>query len=64
VKALQEVFSGLEKVPVTEAGIRAALSKGGLPCTLDEAGDRLRQYLADVTKGKDPSRVRIVLEEA
>lgn len=64
LKALQEVFSGLEKVPVTEAGIRAALSKGGLPCTLDEAGDRLQKYLSDVTKGKDPSRVRIVLEEA
>ncbi len=63
VKALQEVFSGLEKVPVTEAGIRAALSKGGLPCTLDEARERLQRYLAEATKGKEPSRVRIVIEE-
>lgn len=63
VKGLQEVFSGLEKVPVTDAGLRTALAKGGLPCTLDEARQRLEQYLKDVTAGKDPSRVRIVLED-
>ncbi len=64
VKALQEVFSGLEKVLLTDAAIRAALSKGGLPCTLNDARERIEQYLKDATTGKDPSRVRIVLEEA
>lgn len=64
VKALQEVFSGLERVEVTGPAIHAALTKGGSPCTLDEAKERFDNFLRDVAKGKEPSRVRIVLEEA
>jgi hypothetical protein len=63
VKALQELFSGLERVQVTGHGIHAALTKGGSPCTLDEAKDRFEQFLRDVSKGKDSFRVRIVLED-
>ncbi len=63
-KALQEVFSGLERVPVTGPAIHAALIKGGSPCTLDEAKERFGQFLNEASQGKDPSRVRIVLEEA
>jgi len=62
VKALQEVFSGLERVAVAASAIHAALAKGGSPCTLDEARDRFEQFLQDASKGMDPARVRIVLE--
>ena len=37
--------------------------QGGSPCTLDEAKERFEQFLKDVSKGKEPSRVRIVLED-
>ncbi|MBK1699955.1 DUF6079 family protein [Thiococcus pfennigii] len=63
VKALQEILSGLEKVVVNEARLRAALTDGGIPCTLSELRDRFESYLAGLTKGKDASRVRVVVEK-
>ena len=63
VKALQEVLSGLEKVVLTETELRTALTDGGVPCTVSELKDRFDGFVADITKGKDASRVRIVLEK-
>jgi len=34
----------------------------GEPTTTEELKKRFDEYLADLTKGKDPSKVRIVLE--
>lgn len=62
VKALQEILSGLEKVVLTEARLRSALADGGMPCTVGELKDRFNAFVSDLTKGKDTSRVRIVLE--
>jgi hypothetical protein len=39
-----------------------ALLKGGTPATTDELIKRFDGYLAYLTKGKDLSKVRIVLE--
>jgi predicted ATPase len=63
VKALQEVLSGLEKVVLTETRLRSALTDGGVPCTLAELRHRFDGFLADLTKGKDSARVRIVIEK-
>ncbi len=63
VKALQEVLSGLEKVVLTETELRTALTDGGVPCTVSELKDRFEGFVAEITKGKDASRVRIVLEK-
>jgi hypothetical protein len=62
VKALQEVFSGLERVSVTTSAIQTALLKGGSPCTLDEARERFDSFLKEISKGKEQLRVRLVLE--
>ena len=62
VKALQEVLSGLEKVPVTTVAIANALTKGGMPCTPQQFEDRFEQYVKSLTKGKDANKVRIVIE--
>ncbi len=62
VKALQEVLRGLEKVVVTPEDLRKALLRGGMPCTVQELGERFKRYLAELTKGKDVSTVRIVVE--
>lgn len=62
VKTLQDVLSGLDKVVVQRAALNDALVKGGLPCTLDEARARFDGYLAGLTRGKDPAKVRIVVE--
>lgn len=62
VKALQEILSGLEKVVLTEARLRSALTDGGVPCTVGELKERFEAIVADLTKGKDTTRVRIVVE--
>jgi hypothetical protein len=62
IHALQEVLSGLEKVSVKTADMRAALLAGGSPATPAEMKKRFEEYLDKLTKGKEPGKVRIVLE--
>jgi hypothetical protein len=62
IHALQEVLSGLEKVSVKTADMREALLAGGSPATPAEMKKRFEEYLDELTKGKEPGKVRIVLE--
>ena len=62
IHAVKEVLSGLARVVVTTDGLRAALLSGGSPATLGEMKKRFEDYLDDKAKGKDPGKVRIVLE--
>jgi alanine-alpha-ketoisovalerate/valine-pyruvate aminotransferase len=62
VAALQEALSGLAKVVVTTDSLRTALLTGGSPATLPELRKRFDDYLVEIAKGKDASKVRIVLE--
>lgn len=62
IHALGEVLSGLQKVPVKTEDLRAALLSGGSPSTPAEMKKRFEDYLDKVTKGKEPGKVRIVLE--
>jgi hypothetical protein len=62
VKALQEVLSGLQKVVVRRDDLQTALLRGGAPCTLGELRERFDAYLAELSKGKDAAKIRIVLE--
>ncbi|MBW2068238.1 MAG: ATP-binding protein [Deltaproteobacteria bacterium] len=62
IHALKEVLSGLIKVEVTLEDMRAALLKGGSPVTREEIKKRFEEYLDELTRGKEPSKVRIVLK--
>ena len=62
IGAMQEVLSGLTKVSVKTADLRAALLAGGSPVTPAEMKKRFEEYLDRLTKGKEPGKVRIVLE--
>ncbi len=62
VKALQDALTGLEKIAVTDTALREALTKGGMPCTVDELKERFESYLAGLTKGKDAKKTRVVVE--
>ena len=61
-QALQEVLSGLVKVVVKTEDLRAALLAGGLPANPDEMKKRFESYLDGLAKGKEPAKVRLVLE--
>lgn len=62
IQALQEALSGLTKVAVTIVDLRNALLSGGSPATPTEMRKRFEEYLEKLTKGKEPGKVRIVLE--
>jgi len=62
VGALQEALSGLAKVVITNETLRAALLSGGSPATVSELKRRFDDYLVEIVKGKDASKVRVVLE--
>lgn len=62
VKALQEVLGGLQPVTFGGADLQVALSDGGLPCTISDLKERFDRYVANLTKGKDASKVRILIK--
>jgi hypothetical protein len=62
VHALKEVLSGLVKVTVKALDLQQALQVTDGPATPAEMKKRFEAYIDQLTKGKDPAKVRIVLE--
>lgn len=62
VEALQEALSGLIKVSITLDNLKSALLAGGSPATLPELKKRFDDYLEEISKGKDPRKLRVILE--
>ncbi|MGI8554106.1 MAG: DUF6079 family protein, partial [Dehalococcoidia bacterium] len=62
VRALQSAFEGLERVAVGKDELLAGLANGGAPSSVNELKERLNAFLTQLTRDKDPSRVRIVVE--
>jgi hypothetical protein len=62
IDTVKEALSGLLKVEVKTEELKAALLKGGSPATLEEMKKRFDDFLAELSKGKDSGKVRIVLE--
>ena len=62
VEALSEALSGLVKVVVNTADLKAALLEGGSPASPPEIKVRFDNYLNRLSTGQDPAKVRVVLE--
>jgi hypothetical protein len=62
VHALKEVLSGLVKITVKAQALQRALQFTDGPATPAEMKKRFADYIDQLTKGKDPAKVRIVLE--
>lgn len=62
IQALKEVFSGLIKVAVNAKDIQKALQIESGSATPLEMKRRFTDYIEQITKGKDPAKVRIVME--
>jgi hypothetical protein len=62
VHALKEVLSGLVKVTVKAQELQQALQVTDGPATPAEMKKRFEEYVDQLTKGKDPAKVRIVME--
>jgi len=62
VDAMREVLGGLDRVAVDPGTMTEALKRGGMPVKAAELRERFDGWLDDITRGKDPSKVRIVIE--
>ncbi len=62
IEALGEVLSGLVKVVVKTADLKAALLDGGSPASPFEIRARFESYLNRLCEGQEPTKVRVVLE--
>lgn len=62
LRAVREALSGLVKVSLKVETLKEALLAGGSPATLAEMRQRYDGFLADLAKGKDPDKVRLVVE--
>ena len=62
VHALKEVLSGLVKVTVNVQELQHALQVTDGPATPREMKKRFEEYIDQLTRGKDPAKVRIVME--
>ncbi len=63
IRVLKRLLSGLVKVSIRTGDLKAALLQGGVPATPDEFRKRFDAFLDDRTRGKDPDKVRIILED-
>ncbi|MBF0235883.1 MAG: ATP-binding protein, partial [Desulfamplus sp.] len=62
VHALKEVLSGLVKVSVKAQELQKSLQIESGPATPAEIKKRFNDFIDQLSKGKDPAKVRIVLE--
>ncbi len=62
LQALAHTLEGLERVTLSPEEILEALTRPGMPCTADDLRQRWEKLLQQRLSGKDPSRVRIVIE--
>jgi hypothetical protein len=60
--AIKEALTDLALVSVKIGDLREALLAGGSPATPAEMRKRFEEYMEGLTKGKEPGKVRIVLE--
>jgi len=62
IDAMREVLGGLDRVAVDPGAMTEALKRGGMPVKAAELRERFNGWLDEITRGKDPSKVRIVIE--
>lgn len=62
IHALKEVLSGLVKITVKVQSLQEALQVTDGPATPAEMKKRFDGYIDQLTRGKDPAKVRLVLE--
>ena len=62
IQGMQQALSGLVAIGLSASELMTALSGGGAPCTVDQLQNRFKEFLEKKTQGKDPSKVRVVIE--
>lgn len=63
VQGLQNALSGLIPLAVKPADLLTALGDGNTPCTVEQFRNRFEDFVQEMTRGKDVSKVRIIVEK-
>jgi hypothetical protein len=61
ISTLRDVLSGLEKKEVSLDELKSILFKNGSPVTVEEMQERFNSFIQEITKGKDPKKIRIII---
>lgn len=62
VQGMQQALAGLVAIPVKPTALLAALAEGGAPCTIEQLQGRFTTFVQQMTAGKEPAKVRLVIE--
>jgi hypothetical protein len=62
VQGIQQALSGLIAIPIKRADLLVALSESGAPCTIEQLQSRFEAFVQKITGGKEPAKVRLVME--
>ena len=62
IQGMQNALSGLERISVSHADLLNMLSECDTPCTVDDLRSQLEAFIQQLVKGKDVSKIRIVIE--
>lgn len=62
VQGMQQALSGLIAIAIRPNDLLDALGDGGAPCTVEQIEARFVRFVQQITRGKEPSKVRLVIE--
>jgi hypothetical protein len=62
VQGMQTALSGLIAITVRPNELLDVLSDSGAPCTVDQLSTRFEEFLTKITRGKEQSKVRLVID--
>lgn len=63
VQGIQSALSGLTPINVKPSDLLTKLSDGSASCTVDQFRKRFDEFVTEMTRGKDVSKVRIVINK-
>ena len=63
VQGIHAALSGLTPIKLTVASLLEAMGDSSAPCTVEEFQTRIEEFLQTLTKGKDVSKIRIIIEK-
>lgn len=62
VQGMQTALSGLIAISVKPTELLDALSDTGTPCSVEQCHARFQDFLQKITRGKDQSKVRLIID--
>jgi hypothetical protein len=63
IQGIQSALSGLMPITIKPGDLLKSLGNSSAPCTVDEFRTRFEEFVQEMTRGKDVSKIRIVIEK-